>query len=201
MKKIILASKSKDRSKLFRHIGIPFEILITNIDEENYKKRFTDPFELVSELAKAKALFAKETLLKNKIDAIIIAADTIVEFQGEIIGKANNDNEAFEILKKLEGSSHNLITGIAITETDNSKLIVDSDITIVEFNNLSIEEIWSYINTKEWIGRAGAYSIRDKASLFIHKINGSSSNVIGLPMQKIYYILKNEFGINLIQLK
>lgn len=200
MKKIILASKSPDRKELFKRMGIPIDIFPTNIDEEKYKKNFTNPIELVEELAKAKALFTKEMLMKSQ-DAIIIAADTIVECDGEIIGKANNENEAFEILNKLSGKTHNLITGIAITEINNPKLIIASDTTIVEFLELSHEEIWSYIKTNEWIGRAGAYSIMDKASLFINKIVGSSSNVIGLPMNKVYNILKNEFGSNLFQIK
>lgn len=199
MKKIILASKSTDRREILKRLKIPFEILITNIDEQKYKTSFTNPIELVKELAKAKALYAKENQLKNKLDAVIIAADTIVECDGDIIGKANNKREAFEILKKLEGKTHNLITGIAITETNNPKILIDSDTTIVEFLDISDEEIWGYINTSEWIGRAGAYSIRDKASLFINKINGSPSNVIGLPMHKVFKIMKNEFGLNLFQ--
>ncbi len=201
MKKIILASKSKDRRTIFKRTGIPFEIFITNIDELEYKTKILNPIKLVEELARAKALYAEKQQLKMKVDAIIIAADTIVECDGEIIGKAKNKKEAFEILKKLEGKAHNLITGIAITETNNPKIIVDSDTTVVEFLNLSSEEIEDYIKTNEWVGRAGAYSIRNKASFFINKINGSSSNVIGLPMQKIYYIMKNEFGFNLFQIE
>ena len=201
LKKIILASKSIDRSEIFKRAGIPFELFVTNINEEKFKTKFSNPVELVKELAKAKILFAKNELIKKKINAIIIGADTIVLLEGEIIGKAYNEEEAFKILKKLVGKSHKLITGIAITEIQNSKIIVDSDTTIIEFIELSDEEIWQYIKSNEWKGRAGAYSIRDKASLFIRKINGSSSNVIGLPMHKLYEILKTEFGLNLVQFK
>jgi len=200
LKKIILASKSLDRKELFRRMGIPIETFTTNVDEGIYKKRIKKPIKLAKELAKAKALYTKKKQLKKDGDAIIIAADTIVECEGEIIGKAYNENEAFEILNKLSGRTHNLITGIAITEINNSKLIIDSDTTIVEFLELSQKDIWSYIKTNEWIGRAGAYSIMDKASLFINKIIGSSSNVIGLSMNKVYNILKNEFGFNLFQI-
>ncbi len=199
LKKIILASKSVDRSWLLKQAGISFEVIATNIDEEEYKINISDPIELSKELAKAKALFAKNLLIKDDFDCAIIAADTIVELNGEIIGKAENEEHAFEILKKLIGKSHNLITGIAITDTITSKIIVDYDITSVEFLALSDKEIRGYIKTNEWKGRAGAYSIRDKASLFVNKINGSSSNVIGLPMQKLYKILKKEFNVNLFQ--
>jgi len=200
LKKIILASRSVDRSWLLKQAGISFEVIAINIDEEEYKTKISDPIELSKELAKAKALFAKNLLIKDDFDCAIIAADTIVELNGEIIGKAENEEHAFDILKKLIGKSHNLITGIAITDTITSKIIVDYDITSVEFLALSDKEIRGYIKTNEWKGRAGAYSIRDKASLFINKINGSSSNVIGLPMQKLYKILKEEFYINLFQM-
>jgi len=184
---------------MFKRAGISFEIFATNIDEEKYKTNISDTIELVKELAKAKVLFAKKKL--NKIDdAIIVAADTIVELDGKIIGKADTEEEAFEILKRMMGRTHRLITGIAITDINNPKIIVDSDITFVEFLELSDEEIREYIKTNEWKGRAGAYSIRDKASLFIKKINGSSSNVIGLSMHKLYLILRTEFQINLFLL-
>ena len=151
-------------------------------------------------LTSIKALFAKRKLINNKEDAIIVAADTIVELDGEIIGKANSNEEAFNILKKMMGRTHRLITGIAITEIKNPKIVVDSDTTIVEFLELSDKEIRDYIKTDEWKGRAGAYSIRDRASLFIKNINGSSSNVIGLSMHRLYQILKEEFQVNLFQI-
>jgi len=197
LKKIILASKSIDRSEMLKRAGIPFEIFVTHIDEEKYKGKFLNPDILVKELAKAKVIFAKNKFLKIEIDAIIIAADTIVVLDGEILGKAQNEEEAFNILKKLVGRSHELITGIAITETYNSKILIDSDITYVQFSELSDEEIMMYVKSNEWKGRAGAYSIRDKASLFIKKIEGSSSNIIGFPMHKLFEILRKEFGLNL----
>lgn len=198
MKNIILASGSVDRGLLLKIANIPFEVFITNVDEDKYKTRFSNPIELVKQLAKVKALNAKDSLSKEGKEVIIIAADTVVELNGEIIGKAKDEDNAFQILKKLAGKVHNLITGFAITETKNSKLIVEYDSTSVKFINLLDDEIWSYIKSGEWKGRAGAYSIREKASLFIEAIQGSSSNVIGLPMHKIYRILKNEFNYNLL---
>ncbi|TFG20130.1 MAG: septum formation protein Maf [Promethearchaeota archaeon] len=195
---IVLASKSADRNRLLENIKLPFEVYITNVDENKYKTRFSNPIELVKQLAKAKALKAKDSLSKEGKKVIIIAADTVVELNGKIIGKAKNEEKAFHILKKLAGKIHNLLTGFAITETNNSKLIVEYDNTSVKFINLTDQEIWSYIKSGEWKGRAGAYSIREKASLFIEAIQGSSSNVIGLPMHKIFRILKNEFNYNLL---
>ena len=198
MKTIILASKSVDRKEILKRMKLPFKVLITNVDEESYKAKITDPIELVKQIAKAKALSAKDILTKKNKKSVIIAADTIIEFNGEIIGKAKNEKHAFQILKKLSGNTHNLITGFAITELNNSKLIVDYDITAVRFLNLSDDDIGGYIKSDEWRGRAGAYSIRERAGLFIDSIKGSVSNVIGLPMHKIYKILKNEFNLNLL---
>lgn len=197
MKKIILASKSIDRKKIFNRLNIPFETIITDIDEGYYKGIFSNPVELVKEIAKAKALKAKDLLKNTNMEAIIIAADTIVEFKGKIIGKAKNKAQAFQILKSLINRSHNLITGVAITELNNPKVVIDYDCTIVTFLDISDNEIRNYLNIEEWKGRAGAYSIRDRASLFIKEIRGSPSNVIGLPMQKIFEILKKDFGLNL----
>ena len=197
MKKIIIASKSIDRKKFFNRLNIPFETIITDIDEGYYKGIFSNPVELVKEIAKAKALKAKNLVKNKNMEAIIIAADTVVEFKGKIIGKAKNKAQAFQILKSLINSSHNLLTGVAITELNDPKVVVDYDCTIVTFLDISDNEIRNYINTEEWKGRAGAYSIRDRASLFIKEIRGSPSNVIGLPMQKIFEILKKDFGLNL----
>lgn len=198
MRRIVLASKSLDRRKLFNLAKMDFEVLETNVDEEQFKAKINDPIQLVVKLAEEKAVSAKLILNIDNKDAIIVAADTVVEFNNEIIGKAKNEKHAFEILKKLSGRTHNLISGFAITETSKPKLIVDYDITSVKFLNLSDNDIRDYIKSDEWKGRAGAYSIRERASLFIEAVNGSISNVIGLPMQKIYVILKNEFSLNLL---
>ena len=198
MKKIVLASKSIDRSELFRRSKIPFEVLTTNVDEEGYKREIADPIALIEKLAEVKALEARKLLKSKNEDAIIIAADTIVELNGEIIGKASDEQEAFNVLKKLAGKTHRLMTGIAITDSSSKKLIIDHDITAVSFLTLSDEEIWGYIKSGEWKGRAGDYSIRDKASLFIESIEGSTSNVIGLPMHEVHEILKKNFNIDLL---
>jgi len=200
MRRIVLASKSLDRRKLFNLAKINFEVLETNVDEEQFKTEINDPIQLVKKLAEEKVLFAKRKLSHESKDAVIVAADTVVEYNNEIIGKAKNENNAFEILKKLSGRTHNLITGFAITETNKPKLIVDYDITSVKFLKLSENDIREYIKSEEWKGRAGAYSIRERASLFIESVNGSISNVIGLPMQKIYIILKNKFSLNLLEI-
>jgi septum formation protein len=199
MKNIILASKSIDRSKLFQNSKIIFSTLITEVDEDKYKLVISHPHELVKQLAKAKAVAAKKNLEFTKTDSIIVAGDTIVEFKGKIMGKAKDENNAYEILKELSNNTHNLITGIAVTETFNPKMIVDYESTSVKFTKLSDKNIWAYIKSGEWKGRAGAYSIGERASLFIELINGSPSNVVGLPMNLLYKILKKEFNLDLLE--
>ena len=199
MRKIILASKSSDRLELINRLNIPFEALNTNINENKYKKQISEPIELVKELAKLKVLKAKDMLVNEEKGTVVIAADTIVELNGKIIGKAQNEAEAFQMLKGLANRSHNLITGIAITEIGDSKVLIDYDITVVTLLDLSDQDIRNYIRIGEWKGRAGAYSSRERASLFIKEIQGSPSNVIGLPMQKIFEILKKEFNLNLFK--
>jgi len=197
LKKIILASKSVDRKELFKRLNIPFIAIPSDINEEQYKDKIDDPFELVKDLAKEKALSVKKKITHKYPEALIIAADTIVFHNQEIIGKAKTQDEAFNILKKLAGSSHHLITGIALIEVESNKIITESEESEVFFLNLSDEEIWNYIRTQEWRGRAGAYSIQERASFFIDSIHGSYSNVLGLPLSKINQILKENFKINL----
>lgn len=199
MERIILASKSLDRRELFKQARIPIEVLKTDVDEEQLKKEIKDPIQLVMELARIKGLNAKEVMQRSKKEGIIIAADTIVELNDEIIGKALDEQDAFRILKKLIGKTHNLLTGIAITDSYDSKVITDYESTTVKFLKLSNDEIKSYIKSGDWKGRAGAYAITEKASLFIEYIQGSPSNVIGLPMHKIFLILKNSFNFNILE--
>jgi len=196
--KIILASGSRDRAKSFERAQLDFEIIISDFSEEEFKDKELSPIELSIKLAKMKVLDVKKKMEFKGIDAIIIAADTLVEFKGNIIGKPMDENHALKILKKLNNNIHKLISAIAVTRTFNDKIISDYDITSVNFLDLSIDEIKLYIKTGEWKGRAGAYSIRNKASLFIDKIEGSPSNVIGIPMHKLFLILKNEFNYNLL---
>ena len=198
--KLILASASADRAESFQRAKIEFEVIESNIDEEELKSKGFSPVELAQELANLKALKVKKKVEFKGVNAIIIAGDTIVELNGELIGKSPDEEHAFQTLKMLSGKTHKLISAIAITQTFNHKIISDCDVTSVSFIDLSDNEIQNYIKTEEWKGRAGAYSINDKSSLFIDKIEGSPSTVVGLPMHKLFQILKKEFNYNLLTL-
>ncbi|MEJ2249633.1 MAG: Maf family protein [Candidatus Lokiarchaeota archaeon] len=200
MMQIILASKSQDRRKILENLRIPFKIVPSHIDESKSHDKIRDPIELVQKLAELKAKNVQQQLMDRNESGIIIAADTIVELNGEIIGKAKTKKDAFKTLQLLSGLQHNLITGFAIISLKNSKTYVSYDKTKVKFIELSQNDIKNYIRTDEWKGRAGAYSLRERASVFIESIKGSFSNVLGLPVDKIFQILLDKFGVNLLSL-
>ena len=186
--KLILASKSRDRKKLFERAQIPVEIIPSDFDEKSIHE--SDPKELVKKIAIAKA---KKVMQKWNFDlgnknnpAIIIAADTMVLLDGNLIGKAQNKEQAFEILTQLAGKKHELLTGVALIHSISKKILTFLEISIVQFQKLTSSEIQRYLDVNdEYIGRAGAYSLYDRASLFIDFVEGSPTNVLGLPMAKL----------------
>ena len=205
IKKIILASGSRDRKQILELLKIPFKIIVSDYDEDKSIKLV--PTDLSIYLANGKLNAVKDKIENDKkfsylIDPgyIIIAADTIVSFNNTVIGKAKDKDDAFRILKSFSGEKHELITGTVLYDSESGQTVEFSDTTEVEFENLSDNEVLSYLNnSEEYKGRAGAYSLRERAGLFIKSINGSPSNVIGLPVDKIYQNLKN-FGVNLLEI-
>ncbi len=186
--KLILASKSRDRKKLFERAQIPIEIIPSDFDEKSIHE--SDPKELVKKIAVAKAKKVmkiwNEDMGNRKIPAIIIAADTMVLMDGDLIGKARTKEQAFQILTQLSGKKHELLTGIVIIHSIDKQIRIFLDISIVQFQLLTSSEIQRYLDSSdEYIGRAGAYSLYDRASLFIDFVEGSPTNVLGLPMAKL----------------
>ena len=186
--KLILASKSRDRKKLFERAHIPVEIIPSDFNEKSIHE--SDPKERVKKIAIAKAkkvMWKWNDNLGNKNNpAIIIAADTLVLLDGNLIGKAQNKEQAFKILTQLSGKKHELLTGVALIHSISEEIRTFFDISIVQFQTLTSSEIQRYLDSSdEYIGRAGAYSLYDRASLFIDFIEGSPTNVLGLPMAKL----------------
>lgn len=186
--KLILASKSRDRKKLFERAQIPIEIIPSDFDEKSIQE--SDPKDLVKKiaLAKAKRVMKKwnDDMGNKNIPAIIIAADTMVLLDGNLIGKAQTKEQAFKILSQLSGKKHELLTGVSIIHSINKQIRTFLDISIVQFQSLTSSEIQKYLDSSdEFIGRAGAYSLYDRASLFIDFVEGSPTNVLGLPMAKL----------------
>jgi len=176
-KRIILASGSPRRRELLERVGIPHEVIVSNVDETTWGS----PAEQVVELAKRKADAVVQ--LVDASEVIVIAADTLVAIDGEILGKPESDNEAFEMLKKLQGNTHMVYTGVAVLSDTNSRVFYN--MAQVTFRPLSNNDIWAYIATGEPFDKAGAYGIQEKGAVFVDHINGDFYTVMGLPIAKV----------------
>ena len=191
-RKIILASKSKQREKLLKIIGLDFVIEKSNYEEDMSEK--LPAHKLAQKLALGKA---QDIAQKHK-DAIIIGADTFVILGKEFLGKPRTSQKAREMLKKISGKKHQLITGIAIIDTKKNKIITDYEITEVWFKKLSKKEIENYIKIGEPLNKAGGYTIQGIGAIFVQKMNGNFDSAVGLPVGKVYeYLLK--LGVDILK--
>ncbi len=177
---IVLGSASPRRKELLAELELEFIIKSTD-KEEDYSKDLG-----INEIAKFLAKQKADIIARNlEKDYLLITADTIVAQNGEVIHKPKNKQDAIEILRKLSGNSHKVITGVCITSSE--KKIVFSSITDVFFTNLSDEEINFYIERYKPFDKAGAYGIQDWIGFIgIEKIIGSYNNVVGLPTTELY---------------
>lgn len=192
MMRIVLASKSPRRSDILKSIGLDFEAADSKLNE-SYDSSMS-PEDVVRYLAYNKA--------KNVADciegqALVIGADTIVVLEGKIMGKPLNANDAFNMLRRLSGKEHSVLTGLCVIESPSGKDCVDSEITTVKIKELSDDEIWSYIKSGEPFDKAGAYAIQGIGSLIVEGISGDYFNVVGLPVFKLSCMLRN-FGLDLL---
>ena len=177
-KRIILASASPRRQQLLEQIGVKHEVIVSNADETVTGS----PAEQVQEVARRKAIAVWQRL-NSPSDTIIIAADTLVYAGGEVMGKPGTQDEAFEMLKKLRGNSHQVYTGVVIL--DASETIMFYDVAEVIFRSLCDEELLAYIATDEPFDKAGAYGIQERGAALIDRINGDFYTVMGLPISKV----------------
>jgi len=190
---LILASASPRRLELLQQIfpTIPIEVVVSEQDES--VKENESPVERVSRLALAKAMDVSLQYDEDRFDALVIGADTEIVLDGKALGKPDDDLAAETMLCSLSGRSHEVITGFAIVDPNTKEHFVDFSSTEVRFKNLSQETIASYISTCEPIGKAGAYGIQGQGAVLIDGINGSYSNVAGLPLERVWESLKTGF--------
>lgn len=178
---IYLASKSPRRRKLLKQLGIKFKAFSVDLTEEILDGEH--PIKTVKRLAEHKL----QSAIRKVKNGIIITADTIVVLDHEIIGKPQNEKDAFNTLKKLSGRTHKVYTGYVVFNTISKKKIVGYEQTEVTFRNLTNQEISNYIKTGSPMDKAGAYGIQDDfGAVFVKRINGCYYNVVGLPLSKIY---------------
>ena len=187
-KRIILASASPRRRELLAQMGYDFEIDVSH-KEEMYTSETPD--EIVKELALLKAKdIAEQNDAKNMI---VIGADTVVAYEGAILGKPKSKENAFEMIKGFQGDRHQVYTGVAILDYDASgkETIVNHAIrTDVYVNPMTDDEIWKYIERDHVMDKAGSYGIQSGFAVYIEKIEGDYFNVVGLPISYIYEQLK-----------
>ena len=175
MKKIILASKSPRRQELIKTLGLTYEIIPSEYNENLKGKRFT--YELIEEVSKNKAL---DVANKVQEDAIVIGADTVVVLGDEILLKPKDEQDAVNELKKLSGKTHKVVTSITVIDVISKQIVTNSTTSYVTFNQLTDEQILNYVKTKKPLDKAGAYGIQELDEKFIKSLNGSKNNVIGL---------------------
>jgi septum formation protein len=187
---IILASASPRRRQLLTQAGYKFKVVPSDIDESAFPITGVSASEHAKRLALAKA----KDIAKKSPDYLVISADTVVDFNGEIIGKPKDAKEAEQITKKLFSAPHKVITGVAIVRLKDGTELSETDTTIVYPKKLTAEQIAKHIKGGSWQGKAGAYAIKEKGDEFVERIEGSLTNVMGLPMELLQRLLKRLIG-------
>ena len=197
MERIIMASASPRRRELLEQLGIKFDIVVSTETEENIDKSLP-PEAYTSELALLKAAAVGKKLTElNRKNSIIIAADTVVYFEGKILGKPKNDVDARNMLKMLSDNRHEVYTGICVMRLKDAYTVSRSVKTSVKFKSLTDAMIDGYIRTQEPADKAGAYGIQGMGAVLVEEIQGDYFNVVGLPLSCLYDILKNEFDVDI----
>ena len=191
---IVLASASDRRKELLQRLGIEFKVMISDFNEESVDFD-GDCSKYVQTLATGKVLDISKNL-QDKSGKIIIGCDTIVSINHEVLGKPKDKRDAFLMLKKLSGKEHQVYSGITLLNTENKKIISDFQCTRVIFSELKDEIINWYIETGEPMDKAGSYGIQGYAGSFVKEIHGCYYNVVGLPLNKLSFMLR-DMGVNL----
>jgi septum formation protein len=191
LKNIILASGSPRRRELLENYGIRFSTISVDIDESLLPDE--SPHDAVRRLAQSKADAA---IQKLNGDVIVIAADTIVVLDGQIMGKPLDESDACHKLSLLSGRWHYVTTAVCVTD-GRDIFELEDETTRVHFKELSEEEIRAYVASGEPADKAGAYGIQGRGGLLVDRIEGCYFNVVGLPMNRLYLILK-KYGIDML---
>lgn len=190
-RKVILASSSPRRKELLEGLGFNFTVKPSKIPEKMNPRLGPKARAENLSLQKAKAVAKR---VKN---ALIIAADTIVVLQNEIIGKPESPDHAKRMLKKLQGRKHIVITGFTILDTESGKLITKAASTNVYMKKLTVKEIDAYFKKEHVLDKAGSYAMQGLGGILFEKIEGDYFTVVGLPLHALAVELK-KFGVNIL---
>ena len=192
MRQIILASSSPRRRELLEKAGVHFQVMPSQEDEPIEKK---EPAQIVENLSWQKAASVAS---KTGQDVIVIGSDTLVAYEGRVLGKPRDEEEAVETLKLLQGNTHQVYTGVTVIVRDKEEEITKtfSRRTDVTFYPVDEKEIRDYVATGDPMDKAGSYDIRGDFSVYIKEIYGDYNNVVGLPVSMLFWEMK-QLGINL----
>ena len=189
-RRMVLASASPRRKELLAQVGFEFDIITSDCEEITTK---TKPAEVVEELSCLKATDVAGKLDKQAERLLIIGSDTVVALDDIIMGKPKDEEDAFLMLKALQGREHSVITGVTMIFTEpgkEDKKIVFSKETKVWFYSMNDDEIRAYIDTKEPMDKAGSYAIQGLCTAYIERIEGDYNTVVGLPIAEICKVLR-----------
>lgn len=193
MRNFILASASPRRREILNDVGLKHTVIPSDADE-NIAAELT-PEKYVMELALLKGAAVAKKAAKNDI---VISADTIVVSNGEIMGKPKDFDDAKNMLMKLSGKWHSVLTGYCVIEGATGEASVKYEETKVKFREITEKEALHYIRSGESMDKAGAYGIQGKGRLLVEKIDGDYFNVVGLPVCALGKMLKEDFGIDIL---
>jgi septum formation protein len=182
---LFLASQSPRRKELLAVLGIPFSVVPSSIEENPIAGE--DPETFAARVAKEKCL----EVASRAAHSVVLAADTVVTIDGEILGKPDDEKEAFRMLKKLSGRDHWVFTAICVINQVKQETREGLERTRVWFNPIDDATILDYIRRENVLDKAGAYAIQGYAGLFIPKIEGNYFNVMGLPLPLVYELLRS----------
>lgn len=186
---VVLASQSPRRSELLRSIGLPFVAESSDVDEDAFDGDAPDA--LVERLAMKKA----DAVARRHSGALVIGADTVVELDGEILGKPADGEEASDMLARLSGRTNTVYSGIALVHRSSARSSAAHEATRVKFANLTPDEIARYVDSGAPLDKAGAYGIQgDMGALFISGIQGDYFTVVGLPLHRMYRLMREQFS-------
>ena len=176
---LILASNSPRRKEILTNAGFTFKVIPSDYEEQVF---CSDPYKTATTFAfnKANSVFSA---LENKDEVVVLGSDTVVYFNGKILGKPQDELDAFKMLKSLSNNKHIVITGFAIITKNET--VVDFDESEVYFSDLTDEQINAYVASGLYKGKAGAYGIQDKDFNLVKEYGESLTNIIGLPIEKV----------------
>lgn len=191
--RLILASSSPRRKHLLESLGIRFDVVAPDIDEHRHPNE--EPFDYVVRIARAKA----ESAVAG--DAVVVAADTVVVIDGQLLGKPGHPEEAKTMLRRLSGVTHEVLTGVAVARlTDIVQVLTAVESILVKFLPMTDDEIADYVATGEPMDKAGAYALGGLGAIYVEAVHGSPSGVIGLPVHTTARLLRS-LGVDLLSFR